>query len=108
MEFNAEGTQAFEQKCAYVTTNWHDQCRSVYREGGGFLVLRSQAIFSLEITKLILICNGINVLEGNNIPPAKTNLAAGTRSPFRVPLKKKKKNESLEHIGKGRKERGRM
>lgn len=83
----------------------------VYTGGGvGFLVLRSQAIFSLEITKLILICNEINVLEGNNMPPAKTNLAAGTRSPFRVPLKKppQKKNESLEHIGKGRKERGRM
>lgn len=75
--------------------------------GGGVLVLRSRAIFSLEITELIiLICNGINVLEGNNMPPAKTNLAAGTRSPFRVPLKKKKM-KALNTLGReGREEEG--
>lgn len=103
MEFNAGETQAFEQKCTYC------MLQQIGTGGrGGFLVLRSRAIFSLEITKLILVCNGINVLEGNNMPPAKTNLAAGTRSPFRVPLtKKKKKMKALNTLGReGREEEG--
>lgn len=81
--------------------HWHNQRRNVH----------SQAIFGLEKTRLALVCNGINVLEGNNLPPAKTNLTAGTRSrlarPFPCPIKIKKNKKGLNTFGReGRKEEG--